>query len=115
MQLFYFYKNNHNLIPAAVFIAGVLIIEILASATQTIKRYRKGDLKVMIYVMALRFVHESGVLAGKISRLQLWRIGERFHDNGTINKIHFYRSNTYKTVKWILYPVLIFYILPKYV
>ncbi len=100
--------------PVLIFIAGVLIIEILASSIQTLRRYRKWNLKVMMYVMMLRLVHEWGVLSGKISGLQLWRIGERFHDDGSINKIYFYRSNTYKIVKWILYPVMIFFILRRY-
>jgi GT2 family glycosyltransferase len=108
--ILFFLKQSWS-IPMLVFIAGVLVIEIFASSIQTIKRYHKVNLKVMMYVMALRFVHESGVLLGKISRVQLWRIGERFHDNGSRNKIYFYRSNTYKTVKWVLYPVLIFYII----
>lgn len=92
------------------FIAGAVIIEITASSIQTIKRYSKANFKVIVYVLWLRLIYETGVLLGKISRLQLWRIGERFHDDGKINKIYFYRSNTYKVVKWILYPILVFLI-----
>ncbi len=89
------------------FISGIILIELIASAVQTFKRFPKANLKVIMFVLALRFVHESGVLAGKISRLKAWRIGERFHDDGKINKLYFYRSNTYRIVKWILYPLLI--------
>jgi glycosyltransferase involved in cell wall biosynthesis len=102
------------LIPLFIFIAGTLVIEMIASATQSIKRNHRGNIKVIFYVMALRFVHECGVLMGKISKLQFWRIGERFHDNGTINKISFYRLNSYKTVKWILYPLFFIYIFLRF-
>lgn len=100
--------------PVLVFIAGVLVIEIIASAVQTIKRYPSAGPKVMLYVMVLRLVHETGVLWGKLSRLKLKGIGERFHDNGVIKKIDFYRSNTYRTVKWVLYALLIIFIVARY-
>jgi GT2 family glycosyltransferase len=103
------------LIPTLIFMGGVLIIEILASTIQTIKRSRKANLKVIAFALCLRLAHESGLLLGKISKLQLWRIGERFHDDGKINKLYFYRINTYKIVKWILYPLLILFILYKYI
>jgi GT2 family glycosyltransferase len=102
-------------IPTLIFMAGVLIIEIIASTIQTIKRYSKANLKVIVFVLWLRLAHESGLLLGKISKLQLWRIGERFHDDGKINKLYFYRTNTYKIAKWILYPPLILFILYKYI
>jgi GT2 family glycosyltransferase len=106
-----FILKSRSLVPLFTFITGVIIIEIIASAIQTIKRKNTVNFKVIFYVMALRLVHETGVLIGKISKLQLWRIGERFHDDGSINKVSFYRTNTYKLVKWILYPVLVFYII----
>ena len=101
------FVKHQWIMPMLYFMAGTLAIEVIASAVQTIKRYSRGNLKVIAYVLWLRLVHETGVLIGKFSRLQFWRIGERFHDDGKINKIYFYRSNTYKVVKWILYPVLI--------
>ncbi len=112
---FFIFFKSIWLMPLAVFLCGVIIIEILASSIQTYKRTRKVNLKVMMYVTALRFMHESGVLFGKLSQFRFWRIGERFHDDGTINKISFYRSNTYKTIKWILYPLLLLFLLHKYV
>ncbi|MDQ2719288.1 MAG: glycosyltransferase [Bacteroidota bacterium] len=114
LTIFFLFFEVTWLMPTIIFLCGVVIIEILASSIQTVKRTHKVNLKVMIYLMALRFMHESGVLFGKLSKFELWRIGERFHDDGTINRISFYRSNTYKTVKWILYPVLVFFILHKY-
>ncbi len=106
-----FVLKSRVLIPLFTFISGTIVIEIIASAIQAIKRKHTVNFKVIFFVMALRFVHETGVLSGKILKLQLWRIGERFHDDGSINKVSFYRTNTYKLVKWILYPLLIFYII----
>ena len=102
------------LLPMLAFIAGIIIIEIIAGSVQTFKRNRKANLNVIMFVIALRFIYEFGVLFGKISALQFWRIGERFHDDGSRNKLYFYRSNTYKIVKWILYPLLILIIWNKY-
>lgn len=110
-----FFTKHVWLVAMLIFITGVLMIEISASAIQTIKRDHKATLGVIMYNTALRFVYECGLLYGKISGLQLWRIGERFHDDGSINKVFFYRTNTYKIVKWILYPLLIFFILYKYI
>ena len=98
-------------IPVLLFMAGVVIIELIASSIQTIKRARTGNITVFVYVIALRLAQEAGVLWGKLSRFRFKGIGERFHDNGIINKVYFYRTNTYKIVKWILYPLLAFLIL----
>ena len=66
-------------------------------------------------LLLLRFVHEYGVLYGKNFKTAiLRRIGERLHNDGSVNKINFYRSNTYKIVKWILYPILIIFYLLTY-
>ncbi len=109
-----FFLKSSWFSPTVIFTAGIIIIEIIAGSIQTIKRYSKANLKIILNVIGLRFTYETGVLAGKLSRFQLWRIGERFHDNGSINKFYFYRSNTYKTVKWILYLALIFWIIYRY-
>ncbi len=107
------FTKQQWLVPILVFIAGVLIIEFLAGSIQTIKRNSKATIPIIMYNIALRFVYECGVLVGKISKLQFRRVGERFHDDGSINKVFFYRTNTYKIVKWILYPLLILFILKK--
>lgn len=101
--------------PLLVFMAGVILIEIIASLIQTIKRSGTGNVQILMYVITLRIVYETGLLWGKLSRLRFGKIGERFHDNGTINKVYFYRTNTYKIVKWVLYPLLVIYILRYFV
>jgi GT2 family glycosyltransferase len=94
-------------IPVLLFIAGILLIECIASGIQTIKRSKSANFKVMIYVVMLRLAQETGVLWEKILRVEWGRIGERFNDDGEINKQNIYRSNTYRIIKWILYPLLI--------
>lgn len=96
--------------PVLCFMTGAVLIEVIASAVQAMKRDKGSNVQIMFYVMALRIVHDTGVLWGKLSRGGFYRIGERFHDNGVINKLYFYRSNTYKLLKWILYPLLIWMI-----
>ena len=96
--------------PVLLFMAGAVLIEIIASAVQALKRDRHSNVRIMFYVMALRVVHDTGVLRGKLSRFGFHRIGERFHDNGVRNKLYFYRSNTYKMIKWVLYPLLVWLI-----
>lgn len=102
------------LVPALWFLAGILVIEFLANYLQMIKRRKYRSLRTGFYVTALRFAQEAGVLWGNLSRGEWWRIGERFHDDGTVRKLHFFRLNTYKLVKWILYPVLVFVLVQVY-
>ncbi|GAA0564730.1 glycosyltransferase family 2 protein [Chitinophaga japonensis] len=97
--------------PVLIFTAGVLAIELVASAVQTVKRGATAHPVIIGYVTALRLVYETGVLWGKLSRMQPGKIGERFHDDGIVNKVFFYRSNTYRIVKWVLYPLLAWLIL----
>lgn len=87
--------------------AGVVLTELIASAVQTQKRRPGASLLAMFHVALLRVTHEAGVLWGKLRKGQLYRIGERFHDDGRVQKLYFYRSNTYRTVKWLLYPALV--------
>jgi glycosyltransferase involved in cell wall biosynthesis len=97
-----------------VFAGGALLIELIASAVQTMKRSSGANMKIILYVTALRLVYETGLLWGKTARLRFARIGERFHDNGVINKVFFYRTNTYKIVKWVLYPLLLLYVIKAF-
>jgi glycosyltransferase involved in cell wall biosynthesis len=102
-------------IPASLlFILGVLLIEFIASAIQTVKRSGTGNLRVIFYVFALRMVYETGLLWGNISRFRIIGIGERFHDDGKRNKFFFYRTNTHRIVKWILYPLLVYMLIRNY-
>ncbi|MDF2190581.1 glycosyltransferase family 2 protein [Paraflavitalea sp. CAU 1676] len=102
--------------PAAIgmllsFVAGVLVIEVLATAIQAFKRGQVGSIAMLGYVLALRLVYETGMLVGNLQRGRVQGIGERFHDDGRVQPLHFYRLNTRKTVKWVLYPVLLFLLL----
>lgn len=99
------------IVPVLLFIGGAVLIEFIASGIQTIKRSKSANLKMIVYVVMLRLAKEAGVLWEELIRMEWWRIGERFNDNGEINKRNIYRSNTYRIVKWILYPVLVWLIL----
>lgn len=102
------------ILPFLFFILGVLLIEFIASAIQTIKRSGTGNLRIISYVFALRMAYETGLLWGNISRLRVIGIGERFHDDGKQNKFFFYRTNTQRIVKWILYPLLAYTLIRKF-
>lgn len=88
------------------FMAGVLGVEVIASTIRIIKRFKIASPGIILYAVLLRLSYETGMLWGKISRLKWTGIGERFHDDGKINKLYFYRFNTYKLVKWVLYILL---------
>lgn len=97
-----------SLLPAiGWFIAGAAVIEVIAGAVQSAKRKAKPGIAVYYYLLALRLIQEAGMFWGNISRGRLTGITERFNYNGVIRKVQFYRSNTYKLVKWVLYPLLI--------
>ena len=102
------------ILPSLLFILGVLLIEFIASAIQTVKRSGTGNLRIIFYVFALRMVYETGLLWGNISRVRIIGIGERFHDDGKRNKFFFYRTNTHRIVKWILYPLLVYMLVRKF-
>ncbi|WP_276484060.1 glycosyltransferase family 2 protein [Paraflavitalea pollutisoli] len=90
------------------FVGGVLLIEVLATTIQALKRSQVISIAMLWYVILLRWVYECGVLWGNLKRGRLTGLGERFHDDGRVQRIFFYRLNTRKTIKWILYPVLIY-------
>ncbi len=102
------------IIPLLFFILGVLLIELIASAIQTAKRSRTANPRIIYYVFAMRLTYETGLLWGNISRFRFAGIGERFHDDGKRNKLFFYRTNTLRIVKWILYPVLAYMLNRKF-
>jgi GT2 family glycosyltransferase len=110
MLIFLFFE--HQLIfPLIFFIAGILVIELIASAIQTIKRTGRINVMMILYVLALRITYECGLLWGNLSRGRLAGISERFHDDGKQNKLYFFRTNTHRIVKWILYPILVFLVI----
>ncbi|RPD38238.1 glycosyltransferase family 2 protein [Chitinophaga barathri] len=100
-----------SLLPAiGLFIGGVVLIEIVAGAVQSAKRRAKPSIEVYFYLLLLRLIQEAGMFWGNISRGRLVGITERFNYNGSFRKTHFYRTNTYKLVKWVLYPLLVIWI-----
>ncbi|PZR25071.1 MAG: hypothetical protein DI535_19615 [Citrobacter freundii] len=100
--------NASLIAPLLWFMAGAIAIDLFATLVQSFKRVRPWSLSVFFYLIPLRLVHELGVLTGNLSRFRLFAIGERFHYDGKQRKIYFYRTNTHKIVKWLLYPVLIY-------
>lgn len=95
-------------LPLLAFMMGAVIIEVIASAVQTIKRSHSFEPRIIGWVLALRFIYECGLLWGNLSRFRLAGIGERFHDDGKQDKFFFYRTNTHRIIKWILYPLWIY-------
>ena len=95
------------LFPAILFLVAVILTDLIANGIQAFKRVKTVNLKIVWYVCLLRFYQECGVLFGKLSIGQVWRMGERFHDDAKTKKIYFFRLNTYKITKWILYIAII--------
>lgn len=93
---------------ALYFVLGVLVIEVIATGVQLIKRSRSFSPAVIVYGIGLRFIYEMGLLQGSLSRGQLQEIGLRFNYEGKTSNPPFYHSNTRRVVKWILYPLLVF-------
>ncbi|CAL1517669.1 glycosyltransferase family A protein [Chitinophaga sp. MM2321] len=105
--------NIHWLLPMLLLMAGILVIEAIAITIQALKRKSKRGIKIFTYLIQLRLVYESGLLWGNLSRFRLTGMGQRFNYNGSFKKNHFYKTSTYRIVKWILYPVLV-YVLWRY-
>lgn len=93
------------------FFAGLLLIEVIATGIQTIKRCKGFSLPVLGYAIALRLVYESGLLQGTLAQQKWSAIGLRFKEDGRPPRWSWLRSNTRKLTKWILYPLLILLIL----
>lgn len=89
------------------FLAGVLLIEAIATSIQLIKRSGTLSPAILYYGIGLRFLYELGMLQSSLSRGQLHEIGLRFNFEGKTANPPFYHSNTRRLVKWILYPLLI--------
>jgi len=91
-----------------LFTVGLLIIEFVANAIQSLKRKSGLNLLIVFYLMLLRLSYQFGLLFQNLSSVRVTAIGLRFNDDGSFKKTRFYRANSYKIVKWILYPVLIY-------
>lgn len=100
-----------SLLPViGLFMAGAAVIEAIAGAVQSAKRKAKPDIEVYFYLLLLRLIQEAGMFWGNVSRFRFQGITERFNYNGSFRKTHFYRTNTYKLVKWVLYPLLVIWL-----
>ncbi len=106
-----FFAAPVYIMPLLYAMAGVLLIEWIATIVQGLKRKAPLQPAVFVYLWLLRFSYESGMLWGHLSKGRVQGIGERFNDSGIIKKIHFYRSNSYRITKWILYPLLIYWLI----
>ncbi|MFT3705738.1 MAG: glycosyltransferase [Agriterribacter sp.] len=112
--IIFLFIKQHWVIPVFFFMAGVVLIECIASAVQTIKRTKSIEPPVIGFMILLRFAQEAGLLWQELIRLEWWRIGERFNDNGEVNKWKIFKSNTYRIIKWILYPLLTWTIISRH-
>ncbi len=84
----------------------VIVGECLSTIVQLIKRREGLNIPIIWYVLSLKLAHQAGLLWGNISRFRLKGIGERFVYNGQIPGNGFFRFNTYKMAKWVLYLML---------
>jgi len=94
--------------PALWFMTGIILIELLAGFAQSLKRVSPWSFGVACYFILLRLANELGVLTGNLLRHRIFALGERFHYGGKSQKIYFHRTNTHKTVKLVLYPLLVY-------
>ncbi|KYP15973.1 MAG: hypothetical protein A1D16_06845 [Flavihumibacter sp. CACIAM 22H1] len=90
------------------FVAGILLIEAIATGIQIIKRAHTFSPAIIGYGIGLRFIYEWGLLKGSLSRLRFHEFGLRFNFEGKTDNLPIYHSNTRRVVKWVLYPVLFF-------
>jgi GT2 family glycosyltransferase len=89
-----------------VFVLGVLIIELIATSIQLIKRSRTLSPAVLGYGIGLRLAYELGMLKGVLERGSLSEIGRRFNFEARRVAIPFYHTNTRRIIKWTLFPLL---------
>lgn len=94
-------------IPVLLFAVGSLPVELAATAVMIKKRFPGSSFGVMFHVTILKLVNDAGELWGKLTHGEFSRITERFDDTGTIKKNTFFKTNTYKIVKWALYLLLL--------
>lgn len=93
-------------VPAVLsFLGMAIVIEFLANLLQVKKRQPGASIAVIWYSTLMRLAQESGVAWGKIKRGRFDQLGLRFHYDGAVNKSGFYKTNTYRIVKWVLYPL----------
>jgi len=93
-------------IAVLLFAAGSLPVELAATAALLRKRSPGSSFTVVFYTTMLKLLNDAGELWGKLTHGELSRITERFDDTGTVKKNVFFKTNTYKIVKWVLYLLL---------
>ena len=98
-----------------LFLTGVLIIEFIANIVQSVKRQAGLNLLVVFYLVLLRLAFQLGLLFNNLLTGRFNAFGMRFNDDGSFKKNHFYRLNSYKMTKWILYPILIYVLIKLYI
>lgn len=85
---------------------GIALAEVPATLFQAAKRKASLDAAVAYYLVFLKLAYETGLLWGNIARFRFAGIGARFEYKGRAHGNGFFRFNTYKIVKWILYALL---------
>ncbi|MBK1438647.1 glycosyltransferase [Parapedobacter sp. ISTM3] len=88
---------------------GIGFAEVIATLFQAAKRKAPLSAAVAYYLVPLKLAYETGLLWGNIARFRFKGIGARFEYKGQVRGNGFFRFNTYKIVKWVLY--LIFFVL----
>lgn len=97
-----------------LFLAGIFVIEFIANLVQSLKRKAGINLLVAFYLVLLRLSYQSGLLLNNLLTGRFNAIGKRFNDDGSFKKNHFYRLNSYKITKWVLYPILTYILIRNY-
>ncbi|RFM27819.1 glycosyltransferase family 2 protein [Deminuibacter soli] len=98
----------------ACLLAGIVVIECIATTVQAIKRRAPLQPAVYVYLLLLRLSYETGVLWGNLARGRIKGFGERFNDNCRMNKLKFYRTSSYRITKWVLYLLLTWWLFTKF-
>ncbi|WP_426667674.1 glycosyltransferase family 2 protein [Mucilaginibacter sp. McL0603] len=97
-----------------LFLAGILVIEFIANIVQSLKRKAGLNLVVVFYLVLLRLSYQWGLLLNNLLMGRFNALGMRFNDDGSFKKSHFYRLNSYKITKWVLYSILVYILIRNY-
>ena len=108
------FVSQHSLYFLLLFLAGILVIEFIANIVQALKRKAGLNILVVFYLVLLRLSYQWGLLLNSLLIGRFNAFGLRFNDDGSFKRNHFYRLNSYKITKWILYPVLTYILIRNY-
>ncbi|SEN89842.1 Glycosyltransferase, GT2 family [bacterium A37T11] len=92
----------------------VLLAEGIASFIRFRKKEKELSISVWLNHLGIRQAYEWGVLWGNISRLRLNGIGQRFNFQGNSGGPAYFKFNTSKIIKWVLYVLLVYYLFEIY-